>query len=126
MDAISAKLLENGTKLLSASTMISAFSAGVSAIQVYGRAQLGDRTILDALIPAAQQLMNETADLKSKLGEASKCATKGAEDTATIDVARSGRSSYLSSSQIKGTPDPGAIAASVVIREICNIFSNNL
>ena len=91
-----------------------AFQAGVEAISLYGGATVGSRTMLDALVPAAAALV-ETNDLK----QAASKAKWGADGTAEMDKATAGRSNYLSQETLKGTPDPGAIAVSIVLEAIC-------
>jgi dihydroxyacetone kinase len=90
-----------------------AFQAGVDAISLYGGATVGSRTMLDALVPAAAVLM-ETNDL---LQAASK-AKLGADGTAQMKAASAGRSNYLSEETLVGTPDPGAIAVSIVLKAL--------
>ena len=90
-----------------------AFQAGVDAISLYGGATVGSRTMLDALVPAAAVLM-ETNDL---IQAASK-AKWGADGTAQMKAASAGRSNYLSEETLTGTPDPGAVAVSIVLEAL--------
>lgn len=81
-----------------------AFAAGVAAITELGGAAVGDRTMIDALEPAARSAPHG-------LAAAVDAARQGAD--ATIDlVARRGRSSYLGE-RVRGHPDPGAVAVTV-------------
>lgn len=91
-----------------------AFQGGVDAIIFYGGATAGSRTMLDAMIPAAKALA-ETLDIK----EAASQAKWGADGTAAMKVASAGRSNYLSAGQLEGTPDPGAVAVSIVFEALC-------
>lgn len=88
----------------------SAFAAGVEAIQLYGGATVGSRTMLDALIPAANCFV-ETNDISKAAG----VAKAGADGTAKMKLASAGRSNYLSAETLEGTPDPGAVAVSIVL-----------
>jgi dihydroxyacetone kinase len=90
-----------------------AFQAGVNAISLYGGASVGSRTMLDALVPAANSLV-KTNDLKIAAAE----AKQGADGTAKMKLASAGRSNYLSEETLEGTPDPGAIAVSIVLSSI--------
>ena len=90
--------------------MCQAFQEGVNAIVLYGGAREGSRTMLDAMIPAAKALL-EAYDIQA----AARAASVGAEMTATMKVASAGRSNYLSEEQLEGTPDPGAVAVSIVL-----------
>ncbi|KAG5398421.1 hypothetical protein IGI04_020235 [Brassica rapa subsp. trilocularis] len=97
-------LLECGSKALKSS---------IASVSKYGGATAGYRTMLDALIPAAQVL-----EEKLSAGEDPICAfilsaeaaTKGAESTIQMQ-AQAGRSSYVSAEMLATVPDPGAMAA---------------
>lgn len=93
--------------------MSKAFQAGVDAISLYGGATVGARTMLDALVPAAKSLIanNSISDAFSK-------AKVGADGTADMESAFAGRSNYLSEDTLKGTPDPGAVAVSIVFEAL--------
>ncbi len=83
--------------------MREALQAGLQRMQEVGGANLGDRTMVDALAPALEAL-------GKGLSEAAKAARDGANHTATIVHAKAGRSSYVSAEQLKGHIDPGAEA----------------
>ncbi|MGC4940579.1 dihydroxyacetone kinase family protein [Kribbella sp. DT2] len=89
-----------------------AFSAGVDAIAELGGAKVGDRTMLDALVPAAAALRTGV------LAEAVAAARKGTDETAGI-LARRGRSSYLGDRAL-GTVDPGAEAVVIWLNALDN------
>ncbi len=80
-----------------------ALKVGLARMQEVGGAQLGDRTMIDALQPALD-------NLPSGLREAARAARAGADRTAGMASARAGRSSYLNSEQLVGNIDPGAEA----------------
>mmetsp|Transcript_16541 Transcript_16541/g.38018 ORF Transcript_16541/g.38018 Transcript_16541/m.38018 type:complete len:594 (-) Transcript_16541:656-2437(-) len=98
---------------IGATDMSEAFQAGVDAISLYGGATVGSRTMLDALIPAAKALIKTNS-----LVDACNKAKVGADGTADMKVASAGRSNYLSEETLKGTPDPGAVAVSIVFEAI--------
>ncbi|WP_369789046.1 dihydroxyacetone kinase subunit DhaK [Rouxiella sp. WC2420] len=79
---------------------------GLERMKHYGGADLGDRTLIDALQPALEALDKKTGDLAG----AANAAAKGAKDTASMKKANAGRSSYLNSDSLKGVKDPGAVA----------------
>jgi dihydroxyacetone kinase len=87
-----------------------AFAVGVAAIGELGGARTGDRTMLDALQPAADALA--TGGLPAAVA----AAEAGAEATAAMHPRR-GRASYLGARAI-GTPDAGASAVVVWLRGI--------
>jgi len=94
--------------------MYEAVQEGVDAVSLYGGATAGSRTMLDALIPYAQSLRDTQGDLV----EAAQKAKEGADGTASMKTASAGRSNYLSEDTLSGTPDPGAIAVSIVAEAI--------
>ncbi|MBP1179651.1 dihydroxyacetone kinase subunit DhaK [Methylobacterium sp. PvR107] len=79
-----------------------ALAEGVTRVQGYGGANRGDRTLLDALIPAVEAL--RSGDLRA----AAEAARAGADATARMDRAGAGRSSYLTAGDLAGVQDPGA------------------
>lgn len=90
---------------------------GCEAISKLGDARLGDRTMLDALLPFAKTFataLEEGCSTSDALQRAVQAAEKGAQGTAKM-LARRGRSSYLGE-RVLGHPDPGAIAAAIWLR----------
>ena len=93
-----------------------ALEAGQAVIQKYGEAEVGDRTMVDALAPAVTALREAAgsgADAVHALGAAEKAAIDAAKGTAEL-TARRGRASYVGDSA-KGVMDPGACAMALVI-----------
>ncbi len=89
--------------------------AAIEGIQKRGGAKLGDKTLLDALIPAQQTMQKALGDGESfeeAVAYAAQSATQGAEETKKI-VASKGRASYLGDRSIN-YPDAGAVAISVI------------
>lgn len=84
--------------------MVAALKAGLERMQRVGGAELGDRTMVDALKPALDAL---DADGMNKAAAA---ARAGAVHTASITRAKAGRASYISANQLQGHIDPGAEA----------------
>lgn len=101
------KKFEEGEKLSKALLF------GLERMKHYGGADLGDRTMIDALQPALEALGKKDA-----LKGAAKAAAKGAKDTASMKKANAGRSSYLSSDSLKGVKDPGAVAVEKVFEAL--------
>lgn len=92
-----------------AQTLARAFAAGSDAIRRLGGADAGDRTMLDALLPAAAAMNAETT--AGQLTAAAAAARAGAERTAAMQPRR-GRSSYIGDRAL-GHPDPGAVAVAL-------------
>ena len=87
-----------------------AFIQGVEAIQFYGGAQAGYRTMLDALLPASAALQNGEG-----VEAAVAAAEAGADATAQME-ALAGRSNYVPWETLRGVPDPGAKAVAIAMR----------
>jgi ATP-dependent dihydroxyacetone kinase len=90
---------------------VSALKSGLMRIQQVGGAELGDRTMIDALSPALDAL-------PSGLGAAASAARTGADHTAKITRAKAGRASYVSESHLLGHNDPGAEAVARLFEEL--------
>lgn len=106
-----------------ASDWATAFADGVAAIGELGGAGPGDRTMLDALVPAAEaltRLAHAGASPIDMLEAAAAAAEAGAESTATM-APRVGRASYLGD-RAKGSPDAGAVAVTVWLRALSTSF----
>ncbi len=86
-------------------SLAAALQAGLQRMKEIGGAKTGDRTMIDALEPALGAL----ASGKS-LANAASAARQGADATAYMTRAGAGRSTYVSSANLKGVPDPGAVA----------------
>jgi len=113
MAALVAGGLLAGSRLLADQTDVSVELAGrfVAAaadnISQRGKAQLGDKTILDALVPAGEAIAS-APDAAAALDAAIAAAAKGVEDTRGMQ-SRRGRASWLQERSI-GLQDPGATA----------------
>ncbi|POF29631.1 dihydroxyacetone kinase subunit DhaK [Roseibium marinum] len=90
---------------------IGALKAGLDRIMQVGGAQPGDRTMIDALMPALNAL-------EKGIGEAAREARQGADATARITRARAGRASYVSEANLSGHNDPGAEAVARLFEQL--------
>lgn len=99
---------------LSPKVAAEAFSHAIDAIATLGGARKGDRTMLDALLPASAALaeaVGEGHGLREAWKAASEAAAEGARVTATMHP-RLGRASYLGARAV-GQPDGGARAVAI-------------
>ncbi|MBC7151117.1 MAG: dihydroxyacetone kinase subunit DhaK [Rhizobium sp.] len=83
--------------------MRDALKAGLARMQEIGGAQVGDRTMVDALAPALDAL-------GESIGAAATAARAGADMTAKLLRAKAGRAAYINAKQLEGHVDPGAEA----------------
>ena len=103
-------LLQMGTALagkddIDLAAYTEAWRKGIQGVQARGKAELGDKTMLDALVPGVEAL-EKASDLDSGLREAAAAAESGMRHTTPL-VARKGRASYLGE-RSQDHQDPGA------------------
>jgi phosphoenolpyruvate---glycerone phosphotransferase subunit DhaL len=113
--------LQFGTKAgavpeLSPEAWADCFDAAVAGVQSRGKAEPGDKTMVDALLPAGAALraaLGEGAGLGAALGRAAEAADAGMVATIPL-VARKGRASYLGE-RSAGHQDPGATSSALLV-----------
>jgi len=94
-----------------------AFRKGVEAVMKLGKAKVGDKTMVDALVPALEALEVAAEGglaTGAALEEAARAAEGGAVRTIPL-VARKGRASYLGE-RSAGHQDPGATSSQLLLR----------
>lgn len=102
---------------LTAETVVAALRAALGGVVARGKAEVGDKTMVDALTPAvdaAAAALAGGADIPGVLSAAADAAEQGAESTVPL-VARKGRASYLGE-RSAGHVDPGARSTSLLLR----------
>jgi dihydroxyacetone kinase-like protein len=90
-----------------------AVEAGVKGVQARGKAEPGDKTMIDAWLPALDAL-REGGDLGEALARAADAAEDGMKATTPME-ARKGRASYLGPRSV-GHQDPGATSSYLLLR----------
>jgi dihydroxyacetone kinase-like protein len=93
-----------------------ALEAGVQGVQARGKAEPGDKTMLDALLPALDALRDaaaEGAELPAALRRSADAAEEGMKATIPME-ARKGRASYLGPRSV-GHQDPGATSSQLLL-----------
>jgi len=100
------------------------FNEGVEAMKKRGKADLGEKTMLDVLIPVSKSLLNNTNETNiNKVADTiSLVAKEGMLSTRDI-IATKGRASFLGE-RAKGHIDPGARSSQLAIEAVCNQFIN--
>ena len=98
---------------------------GVEAMKKRGKADLGEKTMLDVLIPVSDELrkLSDQEDVKSIAEKIKVTAEKGMLSTKDI-IAPKGRASFLGE-RAKGHIDPGARSSQLAIEAICNTIINS-
>jgi phosphoenolpyruvate---glycerone phosphotransferase subunit DhaL len=93
-----------------------ALEAGIAGVQARGKAEPGDKTMIDALIPgrdALKSALAEGASFEDALRQSADAAGQGMRDTVPL-VARKGRASYLGE-RSAGHQDPGATSSHLLL-----------
>jgi phosphoenolpyruvate---glycerone phosphotransferase subunit DhaL len=95
-----------GTQSLSKNDVVTIAQQAAAAVEKRGKSALGDKTVLDALIPSVRALEGSTAEMS--LAAMIDSARMGIEET-TPSASRRGRAAWLGE-RAQGHPDPGAMA----------------
>jgi dihydroxyacetone kinase-like protein len=114
---LQAGMKTTGKSELSLAEWAAALEAGVNGVASRGKAGAGDKTMLDALLPALQALQTAAAEGRSEAEALQACATaaeQGMKDTIPL-VARKGRASYLGE-RSAGHQDPGATSSFLILK----------
>lgn len=98
-----------------------AIRAGSDAIAKRGGAVLGDKTMLDATIPAFEAALNNTESIQAVLSAAARAAVAGAENTVDM-VAKRGRGARLGD-RSRGAADAGATSVSLILSTLAEHYS---
>jgi dihydroxyacetone kinase-like protein len=86
-----------------------AFETATGAVRRLGKAEVGHKTMVDAMVPATEALASTgTSSWREAVREAARAARAGADSTSDM-VARRGRASYLGE-RAKEVLDPGALS----------------
>ncbi len=104
---------------------INMFANGVEAVKQRGKADVGEKTMMDVLIPVAnclKQGVEKKKDLKGLMREAIEEAEKGMLSTKDL-LATKGRASFLGE-RSKGHIDPGARSSQLMIKTVCMSILN--
>jgi len=104
---------------IDAKDAISMLRAAIEGIKKRGQSDLGDKTLLDALIPAVDQLeqaLSDSTDVPMALAQATAVARERAEATREM-IAKRGRAAYTGERSI-GSLDAGAVAVAVMFEQV--------
>ena len=108
-----------GAQELGGNELAAAFQSGVDSVRSNTKADVGDKTLMDALIPAVKA-MGGCDSAGEALSAAASAAERGAESTANL-MAKFGRAKNLGEKSIGGL-DAGAVSVSIIFREFEKAF----
>lgn len=100
-----------GATSMDASALSTAFDKGLESVRANTKADIGDKTLMDALIPAVNALKEKTS-VREALDAAAQAAEQGAKNTEQLQ-ARFGRAKNLGERSI-GSIDAGATSISII------------
>ena len=101
------------------------FYEGVESMKKRGKSDIGEKTMLDVLIPVSKTLINLKDESNiSKVAEKIIIVAKDGMLSTKDIIATKGRASFLGE-RAKGHIDPGARSSQLAIEAICNQFINN-
>ena len=111
------------TEAVTAKRLADAVQGSAQQLQGFSKAQLGDKTMLDALFPFVDTLVGQV-DAGASISEAWRSAAEtcrsAAEETAAL-VPKIGRARPLAERSV-GTPDPGAISLGLIVTAIGDVL----
>jgi dihydroxyacetone kinase-like protein len=110
-----------GRSELDADGFAAAVKAGVEGVQSRGKAEPEDKTMIDALLPAAAALA-EGGTLAEAAARGADAAEEGMRATIPL-IARKGRASYLGE-RSRGHQDPGATSSALMMRAAAEAFAD--
>ncbi|MFF2346045.1 dihydroxyacetone kinase family protein [Pseudarthrobacter sp. NPDC058119] len=114
------------TKAPDAGAVAAGVAGAAAAIMDFGKAKVGDKTLVDVLVPFRDALtagVNSGKLLHDAWGAAATTAHEAAEDTANL-LPLMGRARPHAEKSL-GTPDAGAVSMALIVRAIHNTLSQN-
>ena len=115
----------SGKTELDAADVVAMFQAGIEGVQQRGKAIAGDKTMVDALMPALAAMRKSLeggAGLGKILDEGAAAAEAGMRATIPMQ-ARKGRASYLGERSI-GHQDPGATSSYLLLKSAASVWGH--
>ena len=113
-----------GATTLDAAAFADALEAGLTGVQARGKAEPGDKTMVDALLPAVAALREaQSAGVAEAVDRAASAAEEGMKATIPME-ARKGRASYLGPRSVDHQ-DPGATSSYLLLRSAAETFAGS-
>jgi dihydroxyacetone kinase-like protein len=116
----------SGKSELSPDDWAAALDAGIAGVETRGKAEPGDKTMIDALVPARDALkeaLGGGATFADALKQSAAAAERGMRDTIPL-VARKGRASYLGE-RSAGHQDPGATSSHLLLETAAETWGDS-
>jgi dihydroxyacetone kinase/dihydroxyacetone kinase-like protein len=113
-----------GSDEIDGAKVVAMLRAAAEGIKTRGQSDVGDKTLLDALVPLTDRLEQELtagADAATALAAAAATARESAEATKEL-IAKRGRASYTGERSV-GSVDAGAMAVAVITEKISEAWA---
>jgi dihydroxyacetone kinase len=113
------------TEAVTSKRLANAVQSSARHLQSFSKAQLGDKTMLDALFPFVEALVGQVdsgASISEAWRSAADACRTAAEETASL-VPKIGRARPLAERSV-GTPDPGAISLALIVTAIGEVLGD--
>ncbi|HEX6364758.1 MAG TPA: dihydroxyacetone kinase subunit DhaL [Agromyces sp.] len=114
-----------GQTEISGADAVAMLRSAITGIMARGNAELGDKTLLDALAPVTDTIEAGLAagDDPGVIVSAAAATARAAADATTPMIAKRGRAAYTGERSI-GSPDPGAVAVAVILEAVASGWEN--
>ncbi len=115
-----------GKEELTEGDLLAMLQAGLDGVVQRGKAQLGDKTMLDVLSPAVAAFQNAIGEGKNSIQamqEAVAAGERGMHDTTPM-LAKKGRASYLGERSV-GHQDPGATSSYLMLKSLLEVLQSS-
>ncbi|MFF2052341.1 dihydroxyacetone kinase subunit DhaL [Leifsonia sp. NPDC058194] len=108
-----------GKDTLTGADAVAMLRAAIEGIKARGNADVGDKTLLDALVPMTDAIEAALAagDSSDEVVAAAAVSARTAADATVTMQAKRGRAAYTGERSI-GSPDPGAVAVAVILERL--------
>jgi phosphoenolpyruvate---glycerone phosphotransferase subunit DhaL len=115
-----AAMLTRGKTAITLQDLAQMLGSAIEGIMARGGAKLGDKTLLDALIPVHEALTAADEDKAAALKQAADMADEAIDSTRSLRAGR-GRASQVGERSMD-TPDPGIVAIATILQDWCKEF----
>jgi dihydroxyacetone kinase-like protein len=97
------------------------FAAGLANVQKQTKAKVGDKTMMDSLVPAVEEIQKTDGSISDILSKAAESAQKGADSTENLK-ANFGRARNLGERSV-GSIDPGAASWACMFKSFAQVYN---
>jgi dihydroxyacetone kinase phosphoprotein-dependent L subunit len=112
-----ASVAAKGKDELTRADVVAMLRAAIEGIKARGKSDVGDKTLLDALVPMTDAIEAATGDEAAGVAQAAAAAARTAADATASMQAMRGRASYAGERSI-GSPDAGAVGVAVMAEQV--------